>query len=181
MKVSYSARGTLLFSFLAFLGFICLIIVPSFSSNLFKLNGVANLTSFSWYLSTVGYIFGHTNVQHLIGNMSFILLLGPLIELKFGARRMLLMILITAILTGLLHTILWDSRLIGASGIVFMFIVLSSLLNLRQGEISLTFILIVLIFLGREIYNVSLDDNVSQFTHLFGGVMGVFFGFYKNN
>ena len=178
MKISFVSRGTLLICGLACFGLLILNIIPS-SSYLFKLDGNANFTSLSWYLSTIGYVFGHADVVHLVGNLSIILLLGPLIELKFGTQKMLVMTLITALLTGLVHTLLWDNFICGASGIAFMYIVLSSLLNSRGKEIPFPFILIVILFLGKEIYLSLQDDNISHFAHLFGGAMGAFWGFYR--
>jgi GlpG protein len=94
-------------------------------------------------------------------------------------KQMLLMTLVTALLTAILHTLLWDNGLLGASGIAFMYIVLTSLLNSRGKEIPFTFILIVLLYLGQEIYSSFQKDNISHFAHLFGGAMGAFWGFYR--
>ena len=58
-----------------------------------------------------------------------------------------------------------------------MMIVLSSLIDIREKEISVSFILIVLLFIGKEIVESFESDAVSQFAHIFGGVMGVFFGY----
>jgi membrane associated rhomboid family serine protease len=65
----------------------------------------------------------------------------------------------------------------GASGIVFMFIILSSLTNFRSGDIPLTFILVILLFLTREILEAFGNDNISQFAHVLGGITGSVFGF----
>jgi membrane associated rhomboid family serine protease len=178
MKISFVSRGTLLISLFSLIGMITLKVLPT-SSHFFILDGTSHFTSWKWYLSNFTYIFGHIDSLHLIGNLSIILLLGPLIELKFGTKRMLIMTFSTAVLTALLHTLLWDNGLLGASGIAFMYIVLSSLLNSRGKEIPFTFILIVLLYLGQEIYSSFNNDNISHFAHLFGGAMGAFWGFYR--
>ena len=90
------------------------------------------------------------------------------------------MVVSTAILTAILHTLLWDNGLIGASGIAFMLIVVTSLLNTRGKDIPITFILVVLLFLGQEIYSSFKNDQSSHFAHLFGGAMGAFWGFYRS-
>ena len=178
MKISFVSRGTLLISLFSLIGMITLKVFPT-SSQFFILDGNSHFTSWKWYLSNFTYIFGHIDSLHLIGNLSIILLLGPLIELKFGMKKMLLMTLVTALLTAILHTLLWDNGLLGASGIAFMYIVLTSLLNSRGKEIPFTFILIVLLYLGQEIYSSFQKDNISHFAHLFGGAMGAFWGFYR--
>ena len=150
MKISFVSRGTLLISLFSLIGMIALKIFPN-SSQFLILDGNCHLTSWKWYLSNFTYIFGHVDTLHLVGNLSIILLLGPLIELKYGTKRMLIMTLSTAGLTAILHTLLWDNGLLGASGIAFMYIVLSSLLNSRGKEIPFTFILIVLFFIKLKI------------------------------
>jgi membrane associated rhomboid family serine protease len=58
-----------------------------------------------------------------------------------------------------------------------MMIVLSSLSGMRNNSIPLTLILVVAIYLGQEIYDgVMARDNISQFTHILGGVCGGVFG-----
>ncbi|MBA7616491.1 hypothetical protein ES703_23787 [subsurface metagenome] len=58
-----------------------------------------------------------------------------------------------------------------------MLILLSSFTNIRAGEIPLTFILVVLLFLAKEIITAFTQDNISQFAHIIGGICGSIFGF----
>ncbi len=129
------------------------------------------------YFTMFSYILGHASIEHLMGNMTFILLLGPIIEEKYGSNNLLIMILATALFTALLNIFLFNTGLWGASGIVFMFIVLVSFTNVREGQIPLTFILVALLFVGKEVMQSINMDNVSQFAHILGGVCGSFFGF----
>ena len=87
------------------------------------------------------------------------------------------MLIITALVTGLLNILFLPTGLIGASGVVFMLIVLVSFTNVEDGQIPLTFILIALLFVGKEMLNGIWDDGVSQFAHVMGGVCGGVFGF----
>jgi len=128
------------------------------------------------YLSMVLYVFGHASVEHLLGNLSFILLLGPIIEEKYGSANLLLMIGITALATGILNTIFFPTGLLGASGIVFLFIILASFGNASKG-IPLTFILVAVLFLGKEVFQALQDNNISEFAHILGGICGGLFGF----
>jgi GlpG protein len=115
-----------------------------------------------------------------MGNLAFILLLGPLIEEKYGSKNTLVMLLSTALICSLIHITLSNSYLLGASGIVFMLILLTSLVNFKSGEIPLTFILIVLVYIGKEILGTFEDDNISHTTHIIGGIVGAGFGFMLN-
>ena len=123
------------------------------------------------------HVLGHADWAHLLGNLTFILLVGPIVEEKYGSRRLITMILITALITGVLNILFFNSGLLGASGIVFMLILLSSFTNVRGGEIPVTFILIAILFLGREVFESLQNDNISQFAHIIGGICGSFFGY----
>jgi membrane associated rhomboid family serine protease len=129
------------------------------------------------YLRLFSHPIGHGGWAHLFGNFSLILLLGPLIEEKYGSITLLIMMLLTAFCTSILNITLLTTGLRGASGIVFMLILLSSITNMRSGKIPLTFILVVVIYLGQEFANTLKADNISQFAHIIGGVCGSIFGF----
>ncbi len=178
MKITFQAKGTLIIALLSLIGLILLKILPK-TQNVFILNGDFQHGSWQWYFSTLFYIFGHADLQHFVGNMAIVLLLGPIIELKYGYKSLLVMSGITAVVTAILHTLLWDNGLLGCSGIAFMFIVLVTLLNAKGKEIPFTFILVVLLYLGQEIYSSFKQDQISHFAHLFGGAMGAFWGYYK--
>jgi rhomboid protease GluP len=60
-----------------------------------------------------------------------------------------------------------------------MMILLVSFANIGQGEIPLTFILIVILYLAREFISAFQNDYVSQFAHIVGGLTGSLFGFLR--
>ena len=61
---------------------------------------------------------------------------------------------------------------------VFAFILLSSFTRFKEGEIPLTFILVAIIFLGQQVYyGMFMQDNISNLSHIIGGIMGAVFGF----
>jgi membrane associated rhomboid family serine protease len=130
------------------------------------------------YWRLVSHIAGHQSWAHLMGNFAFILLIGPILEEKYGSGRILGMILFTASITGVLNVMFFSTALMGASGIVFLFIILSSFTNFRSGDIPLTFILIILLFLTKEVIGALKEDTISQFAHILGGLIGGFFGFW---
>ena len=72
--------------------------------------------------------------------------------------------------------------LCGASGVCFAFILLSSLTSFREGEIPLTFILVALLFLGQEVVQgVMVQDDVSNLSHVIGGLIGAGMGFAQRD
>lgn len=83
------------------------------------------------------------------------LVIGPPLEERYGSRVLLTGILLTALVSGLLQTVLFpNSALLGASGIVFMLIMLSSLSGMEDGGIPVTLILVAVLYLGRELYSI---------------------------
>ncbi len=155
-------------------------------------NGYANLYLFSVYKSPLsdplyyfrlfGHSLGHADFSHYFNNFVLILLIGPMLEEKYGSRRLLIMMVTTALITGLLNAMLFNTMLLGASGIVFMLMILSSFVNLEEGKIPLTLILAVCVFIGREISDgMFKTDNISHLTHIVGGVCGAIMGFLINS
>ncbi len=134
------------------------------------------------YIRMVGHVFGHSGWSHFMNNMMYILILGPLLEEKYGTRQLVEVILITAVVTGIAHVILQgSSALLGASGVVFAFILLASLVNFQSGNIPLTFILVAVLYIGTQIYQgIFIRDNVSNLTHIIGGIVGTGCGFALN-
>ena len=131
------------------------------------------------YVRMAGHVLGHSGYAHYLGNMMLLLVVGPPLEEKYGSRRLLACILITALVSGLVQFILFPgSALLGASGIVFMMIVLSSLAGMREGAIPLTLILVVVLYLGGEVVDaLTVQDSVSHLTHIVGGLCGAALGF----
>ena len=139
---------------------------------LFQTRHTALTDPLTW-LRLFTHVFGHTGWSHFMGNASYILLLGPMLEEKYGS---------TALITGAVNYIFFPGvALCGASGVVFAFIVLTSFTGFGSGEIPLTFILIVAIFIGEQVYEGAfVRDNVSQMSHIIGGAVGAVIGYFWN-
>ena len=129
------------------------------------------------FLRLFTHVFGHADWNHLLGNFAFILLLGPLMEERYGSPMLALMMSVTALVTGVINACLIPTPLLGASGIVFMLIVLASLSTIEKGEIPISFIFIIAIYLGRELLGGAKSANVATFAHIAGGLCGSLFGF----
>ena len=129
------------------------------------------------FLRLITHVFGHADWNHLLGNFAFILLLGPLMEEWYGAPMLCLMCTVTALVTGVINACLIPTPLLGASGIVFMLIVLASLSTIEKGEIPITFLFIIALYIGRELMVGVKAANVATFAHIAGGLCGSLFGF----
>jgi membrane associated rhomboid family serine protease len=102
-----------------------------------------------------------------------------MLESAYGSPALLFMIAVTALVTGVLNILFFSTALLGASGVVFMMILLASFTNFNKGEIPLTFILVLVLYLGRELFNSLNSNNISEFAHIVGGFCGSLFGFFK--
>lgn len=179
IKISYNAPVALTFSILAL---IALLLDPI-------TNGWTTVHLFSVYRCSLsdplaffrffGHVLGHGSFSHYIGNIVLILVLGPNLEDRFGSWNVLWAILITALISGLVQFLFFPgSALLGASGIVFMMILLSSFGGVRNGVIPVTLILVAVFYLGGELWDaITVNDNVSQLTHVIGGICGTVLGF----
>ena len=176
MRVRYNAPVVLTFTLLSTAILIVNQIFPGFTQAFFVSYPVFS-GSLLDFLRLFTHVLGHQNWLHLMSNFSFILLIGPVLEEKYRSGPLLVMFLVTALVTGILNILFFSTGLMGASGIVFMLILLSSFTNIRAGEIPLTFVLIVVLFLAKEFINALAEDNISQFGHIIGGICGSMFGF----
>ncbi|MDO4940177.1 MAG: rhomboid family intramembrane serine protease [Erysipelotrichaceae bacterium] len=134
------------------------------------------------YIRLIGHVFGHASWSHLTSNLLYILLLGPMLEEKYH-DRLIVVIVVTALVTGIMHSIIDpDTILLGASGVVFAFILLASVTG-RSDGIPITLILVAALWLGNEfLADISTVDTISHITHIIGGISGAALGmFFKKN
>jgi membrane associated rhomboid family serine protease len=131
------------------------------------------------WIDLVTHALGHANWNHLTGNLLIILIVGPMLEDIYGSAALLSMIFITAFVTGGMNAIFFSTGLLGASGVVFMMILLASFTNFRKGEIPLTFILVLVFYVGNEIVSAFKNDGIAHFVHIIGGFCGSIFGFFR--
>lgn len=150
--------------------------------------GKSNLLLFSSYRSSpfnpltyirlFTHILGHENWKHLSNNFLYILLIGPMLEEKYGTYNLFIMILITAGIIGIINSLLGNKRILGASGIVYMFIVMSSFVNIQAGKVPITLILIFIFYIANEIIDgIFKEDNVSHLGHIIGAICGCTLGY----
>ena len=182
IRLSYNSPVVLSFA-LACVAVQVLSLLTGGGSNrlLFSVYRASLLDPLTW-IRLVGHVLGHSGWEHLLNNMMFILILGPMIEEKYGTSNTLFIMLATAVVTGILNMLLFPGvRLLGASGIVFAFILLASITSVEEKTIPLTFVLVALLYIGREVYNaVAVRDSISQMAHIVGGLVGSGLGFLLN-
>lgn len=182
LKISFNSPVILGFTLICFLSLLLGYITKGSSTyTLFSVYRSSLLNPLT-YLRLIGHVFGHANWQHFIGNIMLILVVGPLLEEKYGSSNMIVVILSTALVTGIVNIILFPHiRLLGASGVVFALILLSSFTSIKDGSIPITFILVAMIYIGEQIFQgLFVKSNISNLTHIVGGVLGATFGYVMN-
>ena len=182
LKISYNAPVILTFVLMCFIVTILGVVTNGRSTEVFFSTYRGSLTNPLTYIRLFTHVFGHSGFEHFMGNAMYLLLVGPMLEEKYGSNTMLKVILGTAFVTGVIHCIFWGSyALCGASGIVFACIILSSFTAFKDGELPLSFILVSLLYVGKEIYNgLVINDNISNISHILGGVIGSIVGYCLN-
>ena len=175
-KIYLNAPITLGFSLICIIALLLNMVSSGKTNALFFSTYGSSLLSPMTYIRLLGHIFGHANVDHLVSNLLYILLLGPMLEEKYG-KRLIIVILSTATVTGIVHNLLSpNTMLLGASGVVFAFIILASITGNEEG-IPVTLIIVALLWIGSEIYTgITTADSVSQLTHIVGGLTGGIIG-----
>ena len=178
LKLSYNAPVTLTFALISLIALVLGGLTNGWTTtNLFSvyhcpLEPLAFVRFFC-------HVLGHSSFQHFMGNILFILLLGPIVEDRFGSWNTLWAILVTALITGVIYFVFFPaSALLGASGIVYMMILMASFGGAKNGVIPITMIFVAVFYLGGELWNAVFErNNIAELAHIVGGICGMLIGF----
>ena len=181
-KITFNAPVVLGFVLICFVVTLINYATKGKSNRLLFMTYHSSLRSLLTYLRFFTHVLGHDGWGHFIGNASYLLLLGPMLEEKYGSKKILEVMVITAFVTGLVNYIFfWNVALCGVSGIVFAFILMTSFTGFKDREIPLSFILVAIVFIGQQVYDgITVKDNISQISHIVGGVIGSVAGYSLN-
>lgn len=182
LKITFNAPVVLSLAVISFVATLLNYVTGGASGRVLFMTYHSPLSSPMTWIRAFTHIFGHADWTHLIGNMSYLLLLGPMLEEKYSSQTLAGVIAVTAVVTSVVNYIFFPGiALCGASGVVFAFILLSSFTEFREGEIPVTFILVAVFFLGQQIYDgITVQDNISNMAHIVGGIIGGLLGYGLN-
>ncbi len=181
MRISYNAPFTLTFAFIC----VGVFILDQITGGRLIFHLFSVQPSMSWanpvsFIRLITHVFGHISAEHLVFNLAIILLLGPMLEQKYGLSTLIILSVVVAAATGAFTALLLPYGLLGASGIAFLLIILGSYTRARSGAVPLTFIVVAVLFLGNEIWqSFTRDDNIAHFAHIIGGLVGGLYGHYR--
>lgn len=111
------------------------------------------------YLKIILYAFGHSDVQEFFANLAILLLLGPVLEERYGSKMIALMTGISTLVTGVLCVSLSPISLSGSSQIVFMMIFLTFLTERNRRSIKISWLALLCVYIFLEI-SVNLESKV---------------------
>lgn len=179
LKIKYNSPVILTFTIICvitlILNFITLGLTNHLLFSVYRSSWINPLT----YIRLFTHVLGHADVSHLVGNLSMLLVIGPILEEKYGSKDLLFVIAVTAVVTGIVNVTFFPlTGLLGASGVVFAFIIMSSITGVKEGEIPLTLIFVAILYIGEQVYDgLFVSDNISQLTHIVGGLVGGLMGY----
>ena len=125
-KISFNSPVILGFTFICFIALGLGVVTKGMTTDLLFSVYRSSLLSPFTYLRFFGHVLGHAGWEHFIGNIMLILVVGPLLEEKYGSANILFVIMATALVTGIVNYVFFPHlQLLGASGVVFAFILLS--------------------------------------------------------
>ena len=179
MRIQYNSVVILSYFFVSLFS-LFLNKITSGKSNRYLFSSYRNsLLSPLTYIRLITHSIGHSSWNHFMNNFLYILLVGPMIEEKYGSIKLLEMMIITSLAIVIFNFIFSKKGIVGASGIVYMLITLSSAVNMSNGSIPLSLILICLFYVVNEVINSLVkNDGVSHISHFIGAVCGIIFMFY---
>lgn len=180
IKFDYNSKVIITYLFISIIAWFLNTITKGKTNKLFFENYRSSPLNPLTYIRLFTHSIGHRDWDHLVGNFLYILLVGPMIEEKYGSINLIIMLMITSLAIALFNIIFDNYSLLGASGNVYMLIVLSSFTNIKEGKIPLTVILICIFFVIGEIKQSLLDKKTNAYHdgHLIGAVCGLIFGLF---
>ena len=181
-RITFNSPVVLSFVIISFGVMVLNYLTAGMSNRLLFMTYHSSLLSPLTYVRFFTHVLGHSGWSHYIGNMMYLLLLGPMLEEKYGSRAIIEVILITGLVTGIVTWLIFPNiALCGASGVVFAFIMMTSFTSFKEGEIPVTVILVAVIYIGQQVYEgLFIQDNISNMAHILGGIVGAVAGYTLN-
>ena len=102
-KITFNAPAVLGFIFICLAALVLNILTRGAANRLLFMTYRSPLTSPLTYLRFFTHVFGHAGWEHFIGNATYILLLGPMLEEKYGPKRLIAVMAVTALVTGVVN------------------------------------------------------------------------------
>lgn len=136
-----------------------------------------SVSSATSYLRLILYIFGAASWTSLLVNLLFVLLLGPAMEERYGSVVIGIMMIVSALFSGVLNACFCTVSLQGCLPLVFMMIFLNSFMSFSKKKVPLSFVMIFIFFIAYELIEKSPSQLVGIIICIAGGLCGSLFAF----
>lgn len=137
--------------------------------------------SISSYIGLLFYALGSTNWALLSSNLVFILLLCPKVEFSFGKSILSVLMIVCCIFSGVVCICFSSESITGCSGIVCMLLILAMYSSIDKMSIPLSYILLALLYFGREFVNIVENNSLAVFCHFAGALVASLIGILSVN
>lgn len=104
-RITFNAPVVLCLIFTCFIATLLGEITRGESTRLIFMTYHSSLLNPLTYIRFITHVFGHANWNHFIGNATYLLLLGPMLEEKYKSGTLIEIITITALVTGIINYI----------------------------------------------------------------------------
>ena len=103
LRITFNAPVVLSFVFLCFGATLLGQVTGGVSDPVLFMVYRASLRSPLTYIRFFTHVLGHVDWSHFIGNVSYLLLLGPMLEEKYGSAKIVEVIMSAAFVTGIVN------------------------------------------------------------------------------
>ena len=103
LKITYNSPVILTFVLICLVALVLGMITRGTTTETLFMTYHSSLKNPMTYVRFFTHVFGHSGWEHFINNAAYLLLLGPMLEEKYGSRTLEEIIAITALVTGLVN------------------------------------------------------------------------------
>ncbi|PKP60534.1 MAG: hypothetical protein CVT88_02715 [Candidatus Altiarchaeales archaeon HGW-Altiarchaeales-1] len=141
--------------------------------------------------TSITSMFMHADINHLLGNMLFLFILGGIVEGAIGMRKYLLLYFLAGIFGGITMIFMTSTgfisdnvSILGASGAIFGILGAAAILRPMQTVyvyfLPMPLIVIGLIYIGLQVYYIFMggEAGVANGAHLGGAIIGIIAAIY---
>ncbi|OOF37785.1 rhomboid family intramembrane serine protease [Rodentibacter rarus] len=128
----------------------------------------------------ITHSFVHLSNIHIIANLSWFWLFGGVIERHFGAMKLFLLFLVSAVLTGVVQNYFSGPNFFGLSGVVYAvlgYVFIVDKLNANIFELPKGFFTMLLVGLVFGFISPLFDIYLGNAAHISGLIIGLVWGF----
>lgn len=121
------------------------------------------------------YVFGYSDKILVFLNLMIITLCGCKMEEYYGSAIIGIMMIVSIVFTGVLSACFCKVSLCGCDSVIFMLIFLDIFISLSKKKISISSILVTVLFLAKEFITAGPQGIIGVFIFMAGGLCGSLF------